>query len=637
MLKRNALISLFFFLANCASTQTNVKVPENEGRVDTRDRETPVESTESTPVIAPEATTSSAKTEDMTPERLDRGAKPPATEPAAPTRSKRSSKSEAGSGGGGAVSKMADESSLDAPSGRRSESFESVRDVAAAPAMQAGRHDDNKEYNRFVSFLQQHIGFAYFRPQIAERLLIQVTDRDGKSIPNCFVDVQTLSGASLTRLTSYADGMVQFFPTEFPEKETQYALQATCGDQIRKGQLARGGKRTTIIAMPSARKIPQRVPVDIAFAFDTTGSMGGQIERLKKTLKAIHFQLSQLETQPDIRFGLVAYRDQGDDYITRVTGFTNNIDQFQAVIDKLDADGGGDTPEDLQSALEKSMHELSWRTDALRLGFIVADAPPHTDYNQKFHYGEAMKESARRGIKWTSVGVGGLATDGEVIFRQIAQYTMGEYVFVTESGGGDTAGSSVEASHHVGTNYKVENLDQAIVRIVKRELSYLTDRPKDFDDTIVVSGTSNVPRDQTLAPAAAEVMRQLHDYSALALHERTPVAIVPVQVSDAKYKDTGEYLTDQMTLVASRNPGFKVVERDLQALSKEIKLQLSDLFDVKDSVPIGKMIGAEVLIVAKLRIQDQRAELFAKLIRVETGEVLSIARADIEKTVLKGS
>ena len=42
-----------------------------------------------------------------------------------------------------------------------------------------------------------------------------------------------------------------------------------------------------------------------------------------------------------------------------------------------------------------------------------------------------MRDSLRRGIKWVTVGAGGLPRKGEVIFRQIAQFTMGEYVFVT--------------------------------------------------------------------------------------------------------------------------------------------------------------------------------------------------------------
>jgi hypothetical protein len=55
------------------------------------------------------------------------------------------------------------------------------------------------------------------------------------------------------------------------------------------------------------------------------------------------------------------------------------------MLQSLVADDGGDTPEDLQSALDAAMHQLSWRPDALRIGFIITDAPPHTNYHQRYN------------------------------------------------------------------------------------------------------------------------------------------------------------------------------------------------------------------------------------------------------------
>jgi hypothetical protein len=115
----------------------------------------------------------------------------------------------------------------------------------------------------------------------------------------------------------------------------------------------------------------------------------------------------------------------------------------------------------------------------------------------------------------------------------------------------------------------------------------------------------------------------------LKLGKKTLAAIVPVTFADAKYKSVAEYLTDQMTLSASRNEFFKVVERDLAVLTQEMKLQLSNLFDESATVPIGKIVGAEVLIVSKLVVKGDDAELFAKLVRVETGEVLSVAKVQV--------
>lgn len=509
----------------------------------------------------------------------------------------------------------------------------------AAPAMRAGRHDDNKQYNRFLSFLAENSHMVVYPIDVSERLTIRTLDEAGKSLHNCRVEVKNLSGKLLSATTTFADGSTQFFPSAVAGRgDEDFTVRARCGRQSRNGQLSRLGRRDNELRFTFNRSVPENVPVDIAIVLDTTGSMQSQIDRLKKTLKAIHFQLTNLPARPDIRFALVAYRDQGDDYVTKPYQFTTDVRAFQRILDSLDADGGGDTPEDLQAALEGAMKKLEWRDSAVRVGFIVADAIPHTDYGQAYNYRSAMRESLERGIKWVAVGAGGLPREGEVIFRQIAQYTMGEYVFITESGAGDHEGGIPgEASHHVGSNYTTENLDQAIIRIVRREISYLTDAPKDFDDTIVATAKPGVPRDTVLAPAVAEVLRQLVDYSAIRLDEGTAVAVVPTTVTADGYADVAGYITDQMVLSASRSPALKVVERDLQAISKELELQLSDIVDVEKAVPLGKMIGAELLIVSKLTVTDDGASLFAKLVRVETGEVLSVAKVDMSTTVVNAS
>lgn len=509
----------------------------------------------------------------------------------------------------------------------------------AAPALKAGRHDDNAQYNRWLSFLATHRSSAPYSVDVSERVVIRALDSEGKSLPNCSIGVQAVGGKELFRGTTFADGRTQFFPAaEAKPDQSDFTIDARCGDERRQGQLSRTGKREVEVRFRQPRKIPRRVAVDIAIVLDTTGSMQSQIDRLKKTLKAIHFQLSSLETSPDIRFALVAYRDRGDAYLTQVSKFTDDLAFFQRTVDGLDADGGGDTPEDLQSGLREAMKTLRWRPDAVRIGFVVADAVPHTDYGQNYTYLSAMEESLQRGIKWVSVGAGGLPVQGEVIFRQLAQFTMGEYVFVTAGHAGDTGGSRTEASHHVGTNYSTENLDQAMVRIVRRELSYLTDAPKDFDTTIVATANRVLPRDSVLAPAVAEAMRQLQDYSAMRIEPGTPLAVVPVVTDDdERFGDLAEYVTDQCVLVASRSPAFKVVDRDLEALRQELKLQLSEMVAVEESVRVGRLVGAELLVVTKLSIDDNGADLFARLVRVETGEILSVAKVSLDRNVISST
>ncbi|WP_434423448.1 hypothetical protein [Nannocystis pusilla] len=60
-----------------------------------------------------------------------------------------------------------------------------------------------------------------------------------------------------------------------------------------------------------------RPRIDVVFVLDTTGSMSGLIEGAKQKIWAIANRLASGEPRPDLRIGLVAYRDLGDDYVTK--------------------------------------------------------------------------------------------------------------------------------------------------------------------------------------------------------------------------------------------------------------------------------------------------------------------------------
>ena len=81
-----------------------------------------------------------------------------------------------------------------------------------------------------------------------------------------------------------------------------------------------------------------------------------------------------------------------------------------------------------------------------------------------------MAEARSRGIKIFSVASSGLDVQGEYIFRQIAQHTMGRFIFILY--GGPDGG--LETPHNVD-DYTIERLDDLIVRLVEEELAALTE------------------------------------------------------------------------------------------------------------------------------------------------------------------
>ena len=76
-----------------------------------------------------------------------------------------------------------------------------------------------------------------------------------------------------------------------------------------------------------------------------------------------------------------------------------------------------------------------------------------------------MIEAHRRGIKIFTIASSGLDDQGEYVFRQISQHTMGRFIFLVYGSDGLT-------SHHVG-QYTVQQLDDLVVRLVEEELSHL--------------------------------------------------------------------------------------------------------------------------------------------------------------------
>ena len=180
----------------------------------------------------------------------------------------------------------------------------------------------------------------------------------------------------------------------------------------------------------------QRPVIDALFVLDTTGSMGGLIQTAKEKIWSIASTLASAQPAPEIRMGLVAYRDRGDDYVTRVLDLSSDLDSIHTALAGLQAQGGGDGPEDVNQALHDAVHRISWSQDptAYKVIFLVGDAPPHADYPNQAQYPEVLAEARRRGIRVNAVQCGGL-TETTADWQRIAQFGDGSYFRVDQAGG----------------------------------------------------------------------------------------------------------------------------------------------------------------------------------------------------------
>ncbi|MBN1835692.1 MAG: VWA domain-containing protein [Spirochaetales bacterium] len=510
----------------------------------------------------------------------------------------------------------------------------------AASGLRAGFADDNRQYNYFLSFLERYAGVPHHPIPVQERIVARVVDSSGKPVPNASVGISSAGGGSLAAGLSYADGSFLFFPGQHGDEQA-YRLRVSYNQGVREVSFDRAGRREIEIPLPGPRAVPDRVPLDLLFILDTTGSMGEEIERLKATIEIINLNLSAVSSRPRVRFGMVLYKDRGDQYLTRRVPFTSDIEEFEEALRQVSADGGGDTPEDLQAALREAM-DLGWNRDGVRLAFIVTDAPPHLDYGQEYTYVEAVEEARRKGIKIFSVGTGGLDLAGEYVLRQVSQYTAGKYIFLTYGERGESEGGTPgSVSHHTGANYQTDKLEAIIIRIAREELAHLSDQPLEQGEEYFEA--NRIPAEeaeQTLGRLFAMAVSQLVDYSSARIPPGTAAAVLPVSPAEASLALNAEYFTEQLVVSFARpdagGDSFRLVERkDLQKILEELELQLSELAessgDATGAARVGELTGAEVLIVSRLYGKKDNFEMFLKLVRVGTGEVLSVTKAVIDR------
>jgi Mg-chelatase subunit ChlD len=180
--------------------------------------------------------------------------------------------------------------------------------------------------------------------------------------------------------------------------------------------------------------------LEMVFVLDTTGSMGGLIDGAKQRIWGIVNEVMQTPAKPNVRVGLVAYRDHGDAYVTQVLPITNDLDKVYTTLMEYRADGGGDGPEDVRQALADGVRRAGWsKPDAAtaQIVFLVGDAPPHDDYAQEPDTLTTTAEAVKVGMIVNTIQCGGDETTRQV-WQQIARRGEGQYFAIAQDGGVQT-------------------------------------------------------------------------------------------------------------------------------------------------------------------------------------------------------
>jgi Mg-chelatase subunit ChlD len=191
---------------------------------------------------------------------------------------------------------------------------------------------------------------------------------------------------------------------------------------------------TTDSAKPAGAK-KTRPRIEVCFVLDTTGSMGGLIEGAKQKIWSIANEMISAKPTPEIRIGLVAYRDRGDEYVTKPFDLTGDIDAIYSQLQGFKAAGGGDEPESVNEALEAAVRKMSWSADqqVLKIIFLVGDAPPHMDYADGQKYPQVCQEAMKKDLIINTVQCGDIPRTTP-FWKEIAQLSEGSYAAIAQSG-----------------------------------------------------------------------------------------------------------------------------------------------------------------------------------------------------------
>ena len=117
---------------------------------------------------------------------------------------------------------------------------------------------------------------------------------------------------------------------------------------------------------------------DVLFIVDATASMSSYIKAAKEETQNIALNLRLTYPEMIFKYGYIFYRDPIDSQsdIHEIIDLTDNVNSIPEQISKINAEGGGDLPEDWVGAYKIANEKISWR-NGIKIIIHLADAGAH--------------------------------------------------------------------------------------------------------------------------------------------------------------------------------------------------------------------------------------------------------------------
>ncbi len=331
-------------------------------------------------------------------------------------------------------------------------------------SMTAGEWNDLENWNFWNDLMQNEEYYQYqnhwnFHPN--QRYSLALTDNNGKAVIDATVELKTSQGETIWKTKSDNKGVAELWVSMFNDNKIPSYISVSYADKTYSvnpiHSVAQGINNFTV---PVNRTVPDKL--DVVFIVDATGSMGDEIDYLKAELLSVMNRVKTQQNNLSVQLGAIFYRDEGDEYVTRNFPLSIQIDDIVASVSQQSANGGGDYPEAVHSALESAVVQQQWSSNAIsRIAFLILDAPPHHNPAVITSLRQVIQKAAAYGIKIIPVTASGINKETEFLMRYFAIATNGTYIFITDHSG--IGGDHLEPTTG---DYQVELLDDLLVRLI---------------------------------------------------------------------------------------------------------------------------------------------------------------------------
>ncbi|MBX3421806.1 MAG: VWA domain-containing protein [Pirellulaceae bacterium] len=354
-------------------------------------------------------------------------------------------------------------------------------------------------------------------------------------------------------------------------------------------------------------QVQAEITLDIVFVIDTTSSMKPHIEAAKEVVRKIAAAVNANQhVRGRVRLGLVGYRDEGDEYVSKVLCSLesgSDLAVFEKVLANTVVAGGGDDPEQVYAGLRTAITDIAWNDVANRHIILIGDAPNH----------EGEKSLVAVDTVLAAAQPGASSDDVEALFRHITMHTLQvgsgsgpmsdlcRDQFSTIAAGRDFAGISATTDN---TTSFIESLAETLTNRVRDTVSIVQGDVEEFAATKDPNKGAIGAILQYLGKEKLVGATFASGYSAEidAEGNRTIEPFVLVGRNELKlFASALEFCV--RTLEGAGDPGSKDVDKILQAL-RTLTVHISYDGEITADTPLKEILQLILGLPVKSRVFD---------------------------------